>query len=356
MVVAWRVMLPIAMALMVAMTTSAQINIAPEDRCSPYNRSDYSYPQSIELRIIAENLNGKIISPYTGEEFSSRFETDIEHIVATSEAHDSGLCAAAISTRRGFARDLENLTLASPRLNRHQKSAKDLAEWTPAENVCWYAQTVVNVKAKYGLSMDSREAEVAIRTLNACAPRAECQLTSQSETLNCYTGMSTVAPASDPQPAAGCFSQTTAYLTGRMNVRAGASINGARIGLAQAGSYSVSRSAQGGTYCWLHIGSGWIAKTAAVSATEPVSNPPAQPVRQPAVRQEPQPAPQAQQQPAQPAQQAPAVQSALALYDNNGNGRITCAEARAHGIAPVRRGHPAYQYMDDRDNDGTVCE
>ena len=47
---------------------------------------------------------------------------------------------------------------------------------------------------------------------------------------------------------------------------------------------------------------------------------------------------------------------ALAMYDDNGNGRITCAEARAHGIAPVHRGHPAYQYMNDRDGDGVVCE
>ena len=47
---------------------------------------------------------------------------------------------------------------------------------------------------------------------------------------------------------------------------------------------------------------------------------------------------------------------ALALWDDNGNGRITCAEARAHGIAPVRRGHPAYQYMRDTDGDGVVCE
>ena len=48
--------------------------------------------------------------------------------------------------------------------------------------------------------------------------------------------------------------------------------------------------------------------------------------------------------------------NALELYDGIGNGRITCAEARAHGIAPVPRGHPAYQYMNDRDNDGIVCE
>ena len=58
------------------------------------------------------------------------------------------------------------------------------------------------------------------------------------------------------------------------------------------------------------------------------------------------------------APQPPPAQSgnALELYDDNGNGRITCAEARAHGIAPVRRDHPAYQYMDDRDGDGVVCE
>ena len=44
------------------------------------------------------------------------------------------------------------------------------------------------------------------------------------------------------------------------------------------------------------------------------------------------------------------------MYDSNGNGRITCAEAREHGIAPVPREHPAYQYMNDRDKDGIVCE
>ena len=46
----------------------------------------------------------------------------------------------------------------------------------------------------------------------------------------------------------------------------------------------------------------------------------------------------------------------LALYDDNGNGRITCAEAKAHDIAPVGADHPAYAYMNDRDGDGVVCE
>ena len=46
----------------------------------------------------------------------------------------------------------------------------------------------------------------------------------------------------------------------------------------------------------------------------------------------------------------------LTLYDSNGNGRISCAEARAHGIAPVYSTHPAYPYMTDGDGDGVVCE
>ncbi len=45
----------------------------------------------------------------------------------------------------------------------------------------------------------------------------------------------------------------------------------------------------------------------------------------------------------------------IAGWDDDGNGRISCAEARAHGIAPVRRGHPAYPFMRDPDGDGVVC-
>ena len=43
-------------------------------------------------------------------------------------------------------------------------------------------------------------------------------------------------------------------------------------------------------------------------------------------------------------------------WDDNGNGRISCAEAQRHGIAPVRRNHPAYRFMRDADGDGVVCE
>ena len=62
--------------------------------------------------------------------------------------------------------------------------------------------------------------------------------------------------------------------------------------------------------------------------------------------------------PQAPAAAAPAAGAAAALarWDDNRNGRISCAEARRHGIAPVPRRHPAYRHMRDADNDGVVCE
>ena len=113
------------------------IEIAPEYRCTPYNRDDYRYPQSVEPKIV--EIHGQIYSPYTGQCFDSLDETDIEHIIALSEAHDSGLCAANLETRRRFASDLLNLTLAAPFVNRYQKKHYDAAEWMPVLNQCWFA-------------------------------------------------------------------------------------------------------------------------------------------------------------------------------------------------------------------------
>ena len=147
------------------------IEIRDESRCSPYDRSDYRYSQSVEDDII-EELGG-IYSPYTGECFSSKQETEIEHIVALSEAHDSGLCEPApniMQLRRTFASDPLNLTLASPALNGSDKKHYDGAEWMPPMNKCWFAQRIVEVRQKYGLTIDRPEAEALERILSACSP------------------------------------------------------------------------------------------------------------------------------------------------------------------------------------------
>ena len=212
--------------------------VAPEQRCAPYDADDYRYPQSVEDRIVAQL--GGVYGPYTGRWFASDSETDIEHIVARSEAHDSGLCAADAATKRRFATDLLNLTLAGPRVNRYQKVDNDAAEWLPPQNRCWYAARIIAVRQQYGLTVDRREADALDRVLSGCT---------STEMIVLARG---AAPARDA---------------------------------------SARASAQ-----------------------------------------------------------------ALAEWDDNGNGRISCAEARAHGIAPVMRAHPAYPFMRDGDGDGVVCE
>ena len=212
--------------------------VAPEQRCATYDADDYQYPQSVEDRIVAEL--GGVYGPYTGQWFANKSETDIEHMVARSEAHDSGLCAADNATRRRFATDLLNLTLASPSVNRNQKRDHDAAEWLPDRNRCWFADRVVAVCQKYGLTIDQREAAALDRVLSTCSS----------------TELSMLADGTAP------------------------------------------------------------------------SAPPS------AVR----------------------TNDSIAQWDDNGNGRVSCAEARAHGIAPVSRDHPAYPFMRDGDGDGVVCE
>ena len=221
------------------------LTVAPEHRCAPYDRNrDYRYPQSIEREIVRRL--GAVYGPYTGACFSSTSETDIEHMVATSEAHDSGLCAADRATRARFATDLRNLTLASPGVNRYRKSGKDAGEWLPERNRCWFAARVVEVRRAWGLTIDRREADALDRILDGCASTE-------------------MKPVVCPAP-------------------------------------TVSDRERG---------------------TGPLPD---------------------------------GTGDALARYDDNGNGRITCKEARRHGIAPVLRDHPAYRFMRDGDGDGMVCE
>jgi hypothetical protein len=82
-----------------AQNTWRGLVVEPENRCSPYDKSEqYPYPQSVE-DIIVEKMEGHVYGPYTGRYFASDSETDIEHIVAASEGHDSGLCSASEEAR-----------------------------------------------------------------------------------------------------------------------------------------------------------------------------------------------------------------------------------------------------------------
>ena len=143
--------------------------VAPENRCSPYVRRHYGYSQSIRQRILSGET-GESASPYSGIPFAAGGRWDIEHVVATSEAHDSGLCAADRRARGRFARDMRNLTLARPRLNRHQKRGHDAAEWMPDAPAarCWFARRTVEVKRAWNLAVDRDEASALDEALAEC--------------------------------------------------------------------------------------------------------------------------------------------------------------------------------------------
>ena len=117
---------------------------------------------------------GQVYTPYSCLAFDIRADgtaaTDIEHIVALAEAHDSGI---ADDRRRDIAADLDNLTIADPQVNRTQKSDRDAGEWTPARHGAWFAERVVAVKLEYGLSVDARERDALEALLAAGGAQTE---------------------------------------------------------------------------------------------------------------------------------------------------------------------------------------
>ena len=128
-----------------------------------YDRDDYGTGyRSLEDDIIAAlpatmKTDGKVYTPYSCIAFditSNGTATDIEYIVALAEAHDSGI---ADDRRRDIASDLDNLTIADSTVNRFQKGARDAAEWTPTHHGAWFAERVIQVKLKYGLTIDPAE-------------------------------------------------------------------------------------------------------------------------------------------------------------------------------------------------------
>ena len=78
-------------------------------------------------------------------------------------------CAADARTRRAFAGDPLNLTLASPTVNRDSKKHYDTAEWLPPRNACWFAGRVIAVRKKYRLTIDQAERHALAAVLSRCA-------------------------------------------------------------------------------------------------------------------------------------------------------------------------------------------
>ena len=119
--------------------------------------------------------NGKAHTPYSCIAFDIRADgtaaTDIEHIVALAEAHDSGI---ADERRRDMASDLDNLTISHLTVNRYRKRDRDAGDWTPARHGAWFAKQVIKVKRKYNLTIDPAERDALELLLAGGGAQLDC--------------------------------------------------------------------------------------------------------------------------------------------------------------------------------------
>ena len=118
--------------------------------------------------------------PYTGTAIDI---CNVDHIVALDEAHESGGWAWASTDKRAFSQDPSNHVASRACVNQ-SKGGDDIAEWsdtdiagssacgggykvTPAGR-CFFASATVEVKSKWGLTVDQAEADELTRVLTAC--------------------------------------------------------------------------------------------------------------------------------------------------------------------------------------------
>jgi hypothetical protein len=115
---------------------------------------------------------GTLADPYTGMTIHyvrGNDTVDIDHVVALSNAWQSGAFRWDIRKRAAFANDPINLLAVEAMANR-QKGDGDTATWLPPNKSyrCAYAARQVSVKAKYGLWLTPQERDAMARILTAC--------------------------------------------------------------------------------------------------------------------------------------------------------------------------------------------
>ena len=120
-------------------------------------------------------LSGTLIDPFSGETINfvrgnvSSMEVQIDHVVALSNAWQTGAFKLSIKERTAFANDPLNLLSVKGRLN-SQKGDGDAATWLPPLKSyrCDYVSRQIAVKIKYRLWFTAPEKEAMVRILKSC--------------------------------------------------------------------------------------------------------------------------------------------------------------------------------------------
>jgi hypothetical protein len=117
---------------------------------------------------------GKLLDPFSNKEIifdlsQSSSNIDIDHVVALSNAWQTGAFNLTTLQRTNFANDPLNLIAVDFRLNR-QKGDGDAATWLPPYKSyrCTYVTRQVSVKAKYKLWVTTPEKAAIAKLLQGC--------------------------------------------------------------------------------------------------------------------------------------------------------------------------------------------
>ena len=119
--------------------------------------------------------SGTLLDPYSGTTISfvkgvtSSMEVQIDHVVALSNAWQTGAFKLTLEKRTAFANDPDNLLAVQGRLN-SQKGDGDAATWLPPLKSirCAYVTKQIIVKAKYGLWVTAPEKAAMLNVLSKC--------------------------------------------------------------------------------------------------------------------------------------------------------------------------------------------
>jgi len=120
-------------------------------------------------------LTGVLLDPYSGETINflrgsaTSSEVQIDHVVALSNAWQTGAFKLTIEKRTALANDPLNLLAVKGRLN-SQKGDGDAATWLPPKKSyrCSYVARQVAVKYKYGLWLTAPEKAAILKLLQPC--------------------------------------------------------------------------------------------------------------------------------------------------------------------------------------------
>lgn len=121
--------------------------------------------------ILNDPYTGKVINFMRGKDTSEQVQ--IDHVVALSDAWQSGAQEISAQERLQLANDPENLLAVDGPANQ-QKSDSDAATWLPANASfrCSYVARQIRVKAKYHLWVKPAEKEAMINVLTPCTGAA----------------------------------------------------------------------------------------------------------------------------------------------------------------------------------------